>query len=84
MPAEETGTASRNTHEYKNHGNGSLQIEKGRYIIIDTFHISYVKNFIFYIVHEFLYKKDEYGNACSIKSLYTGKFIIIIVLFHSR
>ncbi len=27
MPAEETGTASRNTHEYKNQGNGSLQIE---------------------------------------------------------
>ena len=28
MPAEETGTASRNTHEYKNHGNGSLESGK--------------------------------------------------------
>ena len=25
MPAEETGTGSANTHEYKNHGNGSLK-----------------------------------------------------------
>ena len=31
MPSEETGTASPNTQEYKNHGNGSLKNQKSIY-----------------------------------------------------